>query len=32
MYIGYIYLMSWNLDCDPWVSWNFFTKRQSSGS
>ena len=21
----YIYLIPWNLDCDPWVSWSFFS-------
>ena len=26
----YIYIFnSWNLDCDPWVSWCFFPKQQS---
>ena len=28
----YIYIFnSWNIDCDPWVSWSFFAKQQSPG-
>ena len=26
IYIRFIYLIPWNLDCDPWVSWSFFYK------
>ena len=30
IYIRFIYLIPWNLDCDPWVSWRFLQNKNSS--